>query len=270
MTVSLCLSRQIGRWPISCARFAIPRAVPEALLEGLAWDAEGRVYETLDALTEYAVRVAGTVGVMMTLLMGVRSPEALARACDLGVAMQLTNIARDVGEDARLGRLYLPRQWLREAGVDAAVLIAAPTADQGVRSVVARVIAAARPLYIRAQSGIAALPPACRPAVLAAALIYAEIGVEVERNAHDSVTQRARVSGLRKAQLLARAAAAAPFLVAEEPVPALACARPLIEAVERRSVAPRRAIRPIVDARQSFLGVLETLERLERAERYGD
>lgn len=79
---------------------AIPLAVPLALLEGLAWDAEGRTYERLDDLFDYAVRVAGTVGVMMTLLMGVRSRRALARACDLGVAMQLTNIARDVGEDA--------------------------------------------------------------------------------------------------------------------------------------------------------------------------
>jgi len=97
-------------------RYAIPRTVPEALLEGLAWDAEGRRYETLEGLHDYAARVAGTVGVMMTLIMGARDPQALARACDLGSAMQLTNIARDVGEDARAGRLYLPLLWLREAG----------------------------------------------------------------------------------------------------------------------------------------------------------
>ena len=90
------------------ARFSIPREVPEALLEGLAWDAEGRRYETLPELYAYAARVAGTVGAMMTLVMGQRTPEIVARACDLGVAMQLTNIARDVGEDARAGRLYLP------------------------------------------------------------------------------------------------------------------------------------------------------------------
>ena len=100
-------------------RCAIPAALPEALLEGLAWDSEGRSYETIDELFDYAARVAGAVGVMMALIMDVRSPQALARACDLGVAMQLTNIARDVGEDARLGRIYLPRQWLREAGIDA-------------------------------------------------------------------------------------------------------------------------------------------------------
>jgi phytoene synthase len=88
------------------------------LLEGFAWDAEGRRYETLEDLHDYAARVAGTVGAMMALVMDTRSPQALARACELGLAMQLTNIARDVGEDARAGRLYLPLQWLREAGID--------------------------------------------------------------------------------------------------------------------------------------------------------
>ena len=91
------------------AQHAIPRALPEFLIEGLAWDVEGRRYETLDELLAYAARVAAAVGAMMSLLMGVREPAALARACDLGVAMQLSNIARDVGEDARMGRLYLPR-----------------------------------------------------------------------------------------------------------------------------------------------------------------
>jgi phytoene/squalene synthetase len=99
-------------------RHGIPPALPEALIEGFAWDAEGRRYETLDDVQAYAARVAGTVGAMMALLMGTRDPAALARACDLGVAMQLSNIARDVGEDAAMGRLYLPRSWLREAGID--------------------------------------------------------------------------------------------------------------------------------------------------------
>jgi 15-cis-phytoene synthase len=108
------------------ARFDIPRAIPAALLEGLAWDAESRRYATLADLHAYAARVAGTVGVMMALVMGVREPAALARACDLGAAMQLTNIARDIGEDARAGRLYLPLEWLAEAGIDADAFLADP------------------------------------------------------------------------------------------------------------------------------------------------
>ncbi|MFN9090621.1 MAG: phytoene/squalene synthase family protein, partial [Alphaproteobacteria bacterium] len=70
------------------AQYGVPRALPAALLEGFAWDAEGRFYEDIGALESYAARVAATVGAMMTLLMGVRSPEAIARACDLGLAMQ--------------------------------------------------------------------------------------------------------------------------------------------------------------------------------------
>ncbi len=95
-----------------------PAGVPEALLEGFAWDVEGRSYDDLAGVLAYSARVASAVGVMMTLLMGRRDRGVLARACDLGAAMQLTNIARDVGEDARNGRVYLPGAWLREAGVD--------------------------------------------------------------------------------------------------------------------------------------------------------
>ena len=90
------------------AEHKLPRAIPEALLEGFAWDAAHRRYETLSAVRAYGARVAGSVGAMMCLIMGATSRDALSRACDLGLAMQLTNIARDVGEDARAGRLYLP------------------------------------------------------------------------------------------------------------------------------------------------------------------
>ena len=157
-------------------RFAIPRALPEALFDGLAWDAQGRRYEDLIDLQDYAARVAGAVGAMMTLMMGVRTPEALARACDLGVAMQLTNIARDVGEDARAGRLYLPLRWLREAGIDAEAFLANPVLSPQLQGVIARLLTEADALYDRARGGIALLPIACRPAILTAARLYAEIG----------------------------------------------------------------------------------------------
>ncbi|MEO0917633.1 MAG: phytoene/squalene synthase family protein, partial [Pseudomonadota bacterium] len=98
--------------------FEMPRALPEALLEGLAWDATEHRYDTLSGVRDYSARVAAAVGAMMCVLMRVRDADALARACDLGVAMQLTNIARDVGEDARMGRIYLPLDWLRDAGID--------------------------------------------------------------------------------------------------------------------------------------------------------
>lgn len=187
------------------AEHTIPQALPAALIEGLAWDAQGRRYETLEDLTAYAARVASSVGAMMTLIMGSRDPAILARACDLGLAMQFTNIARDVGEDARAGRLYLPLRWLRDAGIDPDAFLADPAATPALGGVAARLLAAADALYARSEAGIGGLPPACRPAIRAARLIYAEIGRELERGGLDPVTTRARVDGRRKAALLARA-----------------------------------------------------------------
>jgi 15-cis-phytoene synthase len=186
-------------------RFALPRALPEALAEGMRWDLEGRRYRTLDDLHGYSARVAGSVGVMMTLVMGRRAPDVLARACDLGVAMQLTNIARDVGEDARRGRIYLPTEWLAEAGLDPDAFLAAPRFDARLGRVVARALAAAESLYARADAGVPALPRDCRAAIRAARLVYADIGRVIAAAGHDSVARRAVVSTPRKLWLLLRA-----------------------------------------------------------------
>lgn len=180
------------------AQHGLPRAVPEALLEGFAWDAEGRRYPDIEALLDYCARVAGTVGAMMALIMGVRDERAMARACELGVAMQLTNIARDVGEDARLGRIYLPLDWLRAEGIDPDRWLAQPQPGPALARVVARLIGLADSLYRRSEEGLAELPRACRPAILAARLIYADIGAEIRRARHDSVTRRAVVGRRRK------------------------------------------------------------------------
>ncbi len=184
------------------AEYGIPRAVPEALLEGFEWDLQLRTYETLDDLHGYAARVAGTVGVMMARLMHVREAVALARACDLGMAMQLTNIARDVGEDARGGRLYLPMAWMREEGIDPDAWRANPTFTPALGRVISRLLEAADQLYRRAETGIARLPRSCRPGMYAARILYAEIGRELERRGLDSVSARATVTGSRKLALL--------------------------------------------------------------------
>ena len=117
---------------------------------------------------------------MMALLMGVRDRDMLARACDLGVAMQLTNIARDVGEDARAGRLYLPTQWLEEQGLDPDDFLARPEFDERIASCVQRLLDTAEDLYARSGEGIERLPIGCRPAMYAARAIYREIGRELE------------------------------------------------------------------------------------------
>ncbi len=188
-------------------RYAIPRSVPASMLEGFRWDIDGRRYETLGDLTAYAARVAGTVGVMMTLIMGRNGAATLARACDLGVAMQLTNIARDVGEDARNGRLYLPRQWLREEGICPDAFLSSPIFTPALARVVARLLNEADTIYARSLTGLADLPLSCRPGIRTAGLVYAEIGQQVRANGYDSVSRRAHTSGRRKMALLARGCA---------------------------------------------------------------
>lgn len=211
----------------------IPRALPEALLEGYAWDLQGRSYETLPELRAYCARVASTVGGMMTLLMDRRDPATLARACDLGVAMQLTNVARDVGEDARSGRIYLPRQWLEQEGVDPRSLGATPVFTPALGRVVSRLLGEAQRLYARADAGIARLPRDCRLAIAAARAIYADIGRVIAARGYDSVSGRAYTSGRRKLRLMAATLpwlAARPEAAAEPPLPETAF---LVEAAAR-------------------------------------
>jgi phytoene synthase len=213
-------------------RHQMPRELLDALIEGFFWDTTARSYETLQDVQDYGARVAGTVGAMMAVIMGVRGEAAMARACDLGVAMQLTNIARDVGEDARNARLYLPRQWLREAGVDVHAWMQAPVFCARIASVVQRLLQAADALYAKADHGIAELPRDCRPAIHAARLVYAEIGREIERLGFNSVAHRAMVSKQRKLALLARASGAAV----------------LAPAAPRRSLPVLHAVQFLVDA----------------------
>jgi len=250
-------------------RFAIPRDLPEALLEGFAWDAEGRRYPDLAGVRAYAVRVAGTVGAMMAVLMGVRDPERLAAAVDLGVGMQLSNIARDVGEDARAGRLYLPVDWLTEAGIDPATFLATPAHSPALAGVIRRLLDAADEHYRRAAAGVARLPLGCRFGIGAAGLLYAEIGREVVRRGLDSVSGRAVVSGRRKVWVLATGLAG--FAV---PVRALhGVAVPegvfLVDAVAR--TAPRLMAQGTTaswwNVSERMLWVLDLFERLEQRER---
>ncbi len=192
------------------AEHEIPRAVPEALVEGFAWDAEGREYETLEQVLAYCVRVGSTVGLMMSLAMGRRSTDTLRAAARLGVAMQLTNIARDVGEDAGMGRLYLPRALLRQNGVEPGRWLRDPRPAKGVRLAVRRLLDEADGLYATSWGGISGLPASCRPAIRAAALVYSQIGAKVRAAGFDSVTRRAWTGRSEKARLLARALAGRP------------------------------------------------------------
>lgn len=248
--------------------FSIPRTLPDALIDGFAWDAREQRYENFTEVLGYATRVAGSVGAMMALIMGARSSAQLARACDLGIAMQLSNIARDVGEDARLGRLYLPASWMRAEGLDPDAWLNDPQPDPRLARVVARLLTVADELYLRAERGIAALPMSCRAGIYAARYIYAGIGSEIRNNGCDSVSRRAVVPGRRKATLAIKASLAAaasvalPRLIIHERVEE---AGYLIDAVDSRTTSvpdtawwnlPERTAR-----------VIEMFDRLERQER---
>jgi phytoene synthase len=178
--------------------FEMPRALPDALLEGLAWDAGGRQYRTLSELFDYSARVASAVGVMMCVLMRTRDPDALARACDLGVAMQLTNIARDIGEDALEGRVYLPMDWLDEAGLSPDRFLADPKPTKAIRQMTRRLVMEANRLYMRSEAGVSVLPLTSRSGIYAARFIYAGIGAQVQKAGYDSITCRARTSKPQK------------------------------------------------------------------------
>lgn len=248
-------------------RFEMPRELLDALLEGFLWDVSARSYETLEDVQAYGARVAGTVGAMMAVVMGVRGEAALARACDLGVAMQLTNIARDVGEDARNGRLYLPRQWLRQAGVDADAWLQAPVFSAAIADVVQALLVQAEVLYARADHGITALPRDCRPAIHAARLVYAEIGRDIESHGCDSITRRAVVSKQRKLALLARASGAAVMspAVAGVSLGVLPAVQFLVQAAVSATPAPGPASRSFDDRVGWVIGLTERQALAQRA-----
>jgi phytoene synthase len=244
-------------------RYAIPRTLLDALIEGFEWDSQQRRCETLADLHVYATRVAGTVGAMMSLLMGQRDPRALARACDLGVAMQLSNVARDVGEDARAGRLYLPLSWLREAGMDPDAWLANPQFTPALAGVVQRLLAHADELYARVDAGVATLPLACRPGINAARFLYAAIGHEVRRRGFDSVSRRAVVGRRTKMLHLARAMFTLAPRRDASALPPLPATEYLLQAVAA-TPAPRAAPAGVY---QRLMFTLELFEQLERRDR---
>jgi phytoene synthase len=218
----------------------MPRALPDALLEGLAWDAEGRRFDTLSGVLDYSARVAAVVGAMMCVLMGVRDRHRLARACDLGLAMQLTNIARDVGEDAKLGRIYLPLDWFAEAGLDPAAFLRNPTASPEIRAMTERLLREADRLYQRSEPGIAALPVSCRPGIFAAHTIYGGIGGVIRAQGCDSITQRAVTGKGRKIGWLAASGLRAALSLAK-PTMATLYGRPCPEVAFLVEIAARES-----------------------------
>lgn len=186
-------------------RHGIPAENAMDLLRGFEMDVEGRRYLTLDDTMDYAYHVAGVVGVMMARIMGAERADTLRRAQDLGLAFQLTNIARDVVEDARGGRVYLPTRWLEEEGVPVDAV-----ADAGRRQAVARaatrLVSAAEPYYKSARWGLRDLPFRSAWAIATARGVYRAIGHRVAEAQAQAWDTRAAASRTAKVLLLGRGA----------------------------------------------------------------
>ena len=192
-------------------RVAIRHRLPERwamdMIDGFAMDVDHRDYVTLDDVMAYCWHVAGVVGVMMARVMGVTDPEVLRRAQDLGLAFQLTNISRDVIEDAEGGRVYLPADWLVEAGLEpTAEAVADPGNRETVHRVTQRLLAVAEPYYDSARDGLRGLPFRSSMAIAAARGVYREIGRKVRRGGPGVWKRRVSVGPAMKLWLFGRGA----------------------------------------------------------------
>ena len=184
-------------------RYGIPAHYASELIEGMAMDVRGIRYANLRELLLYCYRVAGTVGLMMSHVMGLRDESALKHAADLGIAMQLTNIARDVTEDASMGRIYLPLDWLDEANI-ASDEIAAPANREKLAVITLRLLREAERYYRSGDAGLWHLSFRSACAVSAARHVYSEIGALLVKRGARAWDQRTYVTGARKLWVVIR------------------------------------------------------------------
>ena len=192
-------------------RHQIPRVYMEELLRGMQMDVDGVVYNSLEELWVYCFRVAGTVGLMMCHVLGVSRPEALRHAAHLGMAMQLTNICRDVREDWENHRLYIPQALLPAAAVGWRSSLGGEIplpARSHLAGAVDQLLQHASRFYASADRGLPMLRWRTAMAVAAARHIYAGIGGMLARRQFDVVAPRAVVPTSQKMWMMARACAA--------------------------------------------------------------
>jgi phytoene synthase len=178
-------------------RYAVPPRYLRLLVEGVQSDTERTTMETFPELRGYCYRVAGTVGQALCHVLGAATPEACGRAERLGIAMQLTNVLRDVGEDLARGRLYLPAVDVqRFPGADEALARRQVTA--AFVSLMRFEVARARAYYDVGMPGIFLLPPECRLPILIAGRLYRAILGRIEAQRYDVFSRRASTSGQQK------------------------------------------------------------------------
>ncbi len=201
---------------------SVNRAMAQDVIAGFALDADGWRPATEADMLRYCFHVAGAVGVMMAAVMGVPADDedTLGRACDLGLAFQLANIARDVAEDHAAGRCYLPADWLAEAGIDPARLLD-PQYRSRLTAIMRRIGGLEMGYAASARVGARRLGFRQRWAVLAAAGIYGAIAREVVRRGETAFDRRITTSSRAKLGFVARALIEAMLPARNAPHPAL-------------------------------------------------
>jgi phytoene synthase len=182
-------------------RHQIPHRHPQELLAGFAMDVSDRRYETISDTLDYCYHVAGVVGVMMAMIMGARDPGVLDRASDLGLAFQLTNIARDIIDDVRVGRVYLPAEILARHGITS-IDPDDVTQRPRLHAAALELLDLAQTYYASAYVGIAALPPRSAWAIAAARRVYRAIGQKLRTGGSEAWDQRASTTRAQKFALL--------------------------------------------------------------------
>lgn len=190
-------------WADTRGRFGIPSHLADELLSGIRMDLTIDRYETWDDLWLYCYRVASTVGLMSMYITGANSMEAIPYAVQLGVALQLTNILRDIGEDARAGRVYLPVEEMARFGYTEEMLFEGIVNHDFTRLLEFQ-IERAHALYRSAMPGIAMLPRDSRLAITAAATLYRGILDQIRSSRYDVFTHRAHLSMREKLCALPR------------------------------------------------------------------
>jgi len=179
-------------------RHKIPVDYMHELIEGVRMDLTKNEYYSENELDLYMFRVASTVGLMMThIFLDNPAPRTLARAADLGKAMQLTNILRDIKEDYERGRIYLPLLTRRIYGVTSYDL-ASDTVEENLKELIRYESRRAKGYYYSADLGIEELPPAAAYTVKVASSVYGDILNEIKRRNYQILGQRAIVSKIRK------------------------------------------------------------------------
>lgn len=182
-------------------RFSIPRRHLDALIDGVEMDITVDRYADFPALKEYCDRVAGAVGLVSLHIFGFRDPAAPGHAADLGVALQIVNIMRDVAEDAARGRIYLPADEMSAHGVTEEDLVAG-RATPGFRALMARQGDRAREYFASGERLLPLLDRRSRMCVAMLAGLYREILGEIEARDHDVFAGRVSLSAPRKLRLM--------------------------------------------------------------------